>query len=1399
MGRAGLYFTLSIIAMVAVSEAAPIECIKRLPVNGPLYFEIKDEIHSPVYSWPRTLVSYPVDFSAGKIRPDQLGLREVDADPHDIAFQLSDVKAGPDGAIASGYINFFTDLAPGGARRFELRSTPNHALLDKQVIESRHDGVIEVDAGELKIRLPDGSDAKTGGPVPGPIVSIAGAKGWMGDSHVIGRAVEHVHTDVIDAGPLFRTYRITYEFVGGGKYVATVRSVLDYPFVEIREQMNGLNPRDGVAVEMKWTGFAPTKRFAGNGWECTPDGRGIDDPVMVGGSMEEPHWTPLDYVEDPAKEMVYHLAAYQGNAPRDATPVMSFWEEKVGGQELSDFIPDTLGWNDEQYMTWQPTTRLQVRFRYSENTLYWTWPLVSGIRRTDVALQDRETGSDAVEKTRQEYLAAAGIEDSSQLKDGARWGLTFYKAICLRNAQLLRSWYGSLDLDKVKDWQLTYPDDGKSPPVPFGSEARETPQGLETMVFKSALMRYPLGLDLVSANIDHRIVRPIVEQYMRMRTSLSARQRRRIDALLLLSSYINAGEDLAPIRTCAGGAPNLCSDGFSVPTEIGVLFPDHPMGPTWRDQFEKTVELEGCFHTRPDVPLLGSLGGRWTESLGTYNWAYFAATIPAQVAATMTDNRDRLANPWMAMRCRWMVDELSAPIYNPDPYARQSDKPPATSQPAGYSAGDPLTVDRGFERQYVPHGAHGTGTGMPISNMIPALATYMTQFDPLTAEHLLWAAHQTPRLVPFEGNSPWINWAASRAGENSGTNPHLRSSKYTGQGFILRAGVGTPEEVSVHLEQVDRGPNYRWGNNGEGSSGTIYYYGGGKVWSGHERENTGDHANDDTTGNTNFGVVSHGAYRTIGENILEKPLYDLGPAQFAEIVPRRDPGGYSWPAYQSRSVMLVGTDYIVVADEADEDRGGRFTWFTAKDLPFPKLVFLQPPGVRNDAVTLVQTNMSKGILRDAGAPSVVLVSHKLGEVEMEQMIARPHPVLAAEGLEQYRNSRDNHLPSGAYRVKTPTSHDVLFRAFAPIDYHANDESFEGKAGVIRHRADHRTELAIFKGSQISASGVGLWVVSTDEVGVAAEFSRADEIEGEFVTPRSSKLRVSLPDNIANGSNLFIDGEKQQVTRDDGGIILVALPIGRHHWQITAGMPTPLAVTIQRTENRSGGASVYFASVAGADRYLLETSLDGGSTWQSAAQGGASPLVVSNLKNGIKVHVRLTAANAQRRSAPGDEFPIYVSDQPPAPPDGLSLQLSNDQVIANWGEVLGVAEYRLYRRLRGNNNWALVFHGTGRQFVDHAAQGVTLPAFYPGVSDDFRAAPSNMPIYEYSVACSNENGEGPKSTFADTDPTGWLNWWPASQTRRFQRQTGYWMSPYVAADMTPPIDYPGEAPTVWLPR
>jgi hypothetical protein len=975
------FFAALLILSVGMTDAARAAQPRQFPPTGSLTLVLHDDINLPMYSWPRTLLTYPVDFSQSSVRPDHLQLVD-DQTNQPTAMQLSELRQNPDGTLQFAKVSFFSDLAPGATNSFELRSLTTTATATRALVRERaQDNVIEIDGGPIQVKIPASQTIAAGQSVPAPIIAVNRGTGWMGDNQVLStkKPVQSITTQRLESGPLFRTYAIDYKFAGGSEYLATLRVVAGYVFVELEEEMKGFTAEDGAVVEMSWTGFHPTKRFPAEDFDVQRDLHwlGIDEPVITPDIEEDPKWMPGNVIEDPSKDMAFELAAYSGNGVRDATPAASFWEDGSAGSELSVFALDTLKWQDHQYGIWQPTTALQVHFRHDARNglLHWTWPLVTGSRSTGISLQNSRSAQEATETFVKIY------RDLSQTIGGS-YQVQDTRELKLRSAQLLRSWYGTMSLDHVKDMLLTYPQDARQPAPIFKSGETKTPKEFNTRIRHSALTLYPLGTNLVAMDIRHReVYDALIPGFNRFRSQLSEGDLKRAVAMMLLSAYLNSSDDMAAVRICLGGTPNMCADGFAVPSEVTLLFPDHPMAAQWRDQFQKTLRLMACYYTRPDVPMWNALGGRWTESLSVYNWAYLRPTEIAQFCASSGDGHNRFANPWMAMRARWMVDELSAPIFNPNPYWRQPKDPhlPEVPKPAPLSTnwkeGMPLSAQFGFDRQYAPHGAHGSGTGILVPWLARDLAVQLQRYDPITAEHLFWAANQARShdVGEISPDSMWAQQILGAVPQNSGTQPRLTTCKYTGHGIILRAGVDTPAELSIHLDQIDQGPNYRWGDNGQGSCGVLYFYAGGKVWSAHERENTGDHYNEETVGETNFGFMLGGKYRGIGANTLDRPLYDLQIAQFGQLQSLRGPGAYSWPQYDSRSVLLVGTDYFVLLDRTAAQpipAAGRFSWFQARDLPFPKLVFLKPLDARVDHWSEVQTQSSKGIIRDADGSSI---------------------------------------------------------------------------------------------------------------------------------------------------------------------------------------------------------------------------------------------------------------------------------------------------------------------------------------------------------------------------------------------------------------------------------------------
>ena len=245
----------------------------------------------------------------------------------------------------------------------------------------------------------------------------------------------------------------------------------------------------------------------------------------------------------------------------------------------------------------------------------------------------------------------------------------------------------------------------------------------------------------------------------------------------------------------------------------------------------------------------------------------------------------------------------------------------------------------------------------------------------------------------------------------------------------------------------------------------------------------------------------------------------------------------------------------------------------------------------------------------------------------------------------------------------------------------------------------------------------------------------------------------------------MDGEARTARRASG-VLWVDLPAGRHHWELTGSLPVPSAPVIVRTEDFAGGGRVVIDPVASATRYRLGLSRDGGTSWTEVLTGTIDQLSVTGLRDGEKVHVRVTALNDEHASEPGPGYPLYVSKEAPAAPDGLRVALSEGAAALSWGEILGASAYRLYVRHRSDKGATLLYQGTERSYLDRRA-GIRGPASVPSSTP----VVGEPPLAEYWVTALNGNGESPRSRVADTDPASWRNWDP-KPGERFRRVTRF---------------------------
>ena len=1321
-------------AMLARADTPPGPQPSRIDETGQIRFLLQDHLEHPFYSWPRTLLQYPIELDQSVDLKRQVLVRADTGER--IPLQFSDIVRGASG-FQTATLNFFSDLPSGARREFVLSPADPGSVVQPQVKQRREGNTIVLDSGVMRVRIP--ASQEIDGLAPGPVMQVSHDEKWIGSSilEFLDDRVTRIVTECVADGPLFIDYRVVYETSKGSRYTAKIRCEAGMEFVRFQENMEELQPGTSGTFTSTWSGFDVSHRQAPNHpFPLSDVIRDYDDYNWE--KIDEPFRISTDTWPTTGGQLPFALGIYQ-RAPGNfrVGTFANFWNQQ-SDEALGVFIDNTLGWQDHQYAYEFAAPTLMVRYHFQDGQLFWKWPLARGRRSTCLAFYDHS----------KDQLAMRELERKFQKvqQDGDTYAVPLtYTSHTL----FLQNRYGTLDLNRVKDWVLEYPVSSRQPSVILSDLNGRTqdPAELERRVMTSAYVctlpvtgtrqmagHGPIpGRSIVNFSPvpSRQIVGGWVQGFSQCQASLTERQRRRLTAMFLFLAHVHHDDEFMPLVNMLSGHPNFLADVKAVPPAMSFLFPDHPQAASWADMGEKCVELNTRFHTRPDVDAWQATGGRWTENLGTYVWAFLHPSLRTDFLLRQYDGRERFVSPQLASMTDWLVNSLSAP-FNGESEA---------------SFNNLLKVDQGREwcvvgpgkgplRVHPPQGAHSEQRFPP--RKLWYLGTCLQRYAPLAAEHAMWASRPTDpdAEAPVDRREPFD--VMYQQHDNRGTNPHLRSSKFTGYGIVLRAGVDTPNELSVHLQQIDQGPNYRWGRSGEGGCGIVYFYAGGKSYSYTGPEDVGDRDDQDTDFCTNFGVYKNGKFHSIGMNVLSRPLYDLGTGQFAEIVSREGPTAYASPEYLSRSVLLAGHEYFVLYDQVvHQALTHRLTWFVRKfdELPTIKLM-LGAEGNRETQQTDVSTATSTGKWFDGLGDSMAVVSHR--------------QEIKAEGT-----------PFGC-RVSLPGIDDLVFRRTVPVEYGEGDTIFQGTSGLIR-KTMGKVEFSLFHGTRIGVAGL-TFTTDDNDLGIGGSIVPGAATSGEYFAPQHSSVRIAGSALMENAV-FYVDGVATAGRRESGSLV-IALEPGLHHWELTESLPTPIAPQILRTENFAGGARVIVGPVGSATSYRLELSKDGGSTWVALSEHHQPELTVSGLTNNEKVQVRAVALNSLHESAPGPEYPLYVTNQPPLPPDGLRVQLSAGAATISWGEILGATEYRLYVRSRAEKDFQLLYRGLERSYLDQRA-GIRPCDAIPGAFGRV----IGTTVVEYCVTALNHNGESAKSHLADTNPASWRNWDP-SPGEHFRRVSSF---------------------------
>ncbi|MFS0726470.1 hypothetical protein [Paenibacillus sp. 1P07SE] len=1303
---------------------------------GICVFELKEHLQHHKYAWPLSPVRYPVEFAAEEAHLDSFRLQDDAGQPVPVQIAASKLQ---DDFVLRGEVCFLTDLPQGGTRRYELHYGPDpvesersEAHVDSGMITRREGAGLVFGNGLIEVSFP-GSGGRLApcyeGAKPEELELFrigCPEEGELAVARLAGRGrVSEIQSESLADGPVLHEQRITVVWEDGGWYALKVRLTTAMPYLELEEEMK---VSAGGRLEIAWPGLAPARRYTRSRGEEAVD-------AYLGEQGELPF------------RLLPYDSAHSWHRGRSA----AFIDEEKG-RAAGLFHGDPLRWDDGEYALWRSSDTLAISFRLGSGAsetkgaagvegggradqpelLSWHYPLASGTRSTKIAVYpaDRQL---AAEATAAFQRPAAGSE--------------------LPLIDELALWHCFLALDKVKDWVLDWEEPQESYPRLFEPEqlpksmhlwyfdlhGPPVPEDMEEIVDKLSFNFNQVEGTAPVASREFAYWTPIFDLTAR---AMTPEQFRRLKAASAFMAYVREDEYVAPIQTMLAGHPNFLADYKMVPAYMSALFPNHPHAGRWRAHFEKSMALNLKYHTRPDVPAWDAVGGRWTENLGCYVWAMLVPTVRAAWCLHRTYGDHTLLYPNLAKLAGWLLNSLSAPL------------------PQG--------------RSYPQQGAH---SGVHQDPQLPPYALRLVgemlmRYEPLLAERLL--AVCPVDAAGFESRKPGDIWRLMLTGEtatNTGTPPQLRSAKYTGYGFVLRSGVGTGGEMSVHLQQIDEGPNYRWGRSGDGGNGVVYYYADGKRYSYNRAEDVGDDNMGTGEGSSTFAVLDGHEYKSIGRSELTGPLHDFGFAQYALL----EAGPAAKPHYRSRSLLMSGNDYIVLYDEvADMRVRGRFSWFTHRDDPAPAIYQLKP-GVPASPVQLAGP---------VDGPQLPPGTYKLNRP------ARGYPdgvtgryydgfgdfltVVTHRGSWQPQILSVEATSYGA-RVTMAGRIDEVFRSATRIRHNDGVLAFDGYAGIVRRFDEQQVEAALFKGRSLAAAGIRATIAAdgghrdgdepawttngtgaeagtvassatggstgkqggstsmkagggVGEVGAFAFATTGGELRGQSSSAMPMRIRLELPASWGSEAHrLYIDGAASETVawRCDGGQaeLIFTLPAGSTVWQWTAGDAAPgepgaLRISLAAPD----AAELVWDAAAGADGYEVAVSRDGCRSWRTAERGiGETRYRLQGLVPGTKLHVRLRPWRGETAGEWSEPYPVYPSEQAPPAPDGLRLRREDGAVEASWGMVLGAQRYRLYRRRTDRDEHELVYEGEARSYRDedaaaagqtrhagHARDAVTVP-------------------------------------------------------------------------------------------
>lgn len=1056
-----------------------------------------------------------------------------------------------------------------------------------------------------------------------------------------------------------------------GEYIQTLKVYKNSEYVILDEEINTSEKE----MLLKWENVSPRMRAT----QCGE----------TEGRIGENYFGADEYTDTDGKIVQRILPHDQTNGFINSI-YCAFLEEKAG---YGIFMGDIAKWDDGNYAieghNYINAVNAYCKYNGAECDLYFKYPLNKGSRQTCIAIYSGKK------------------EKSSKLST--------YIAD-------LHFFYTKLPLNNFKDWVFDIECDKSNFPVYFDKSIVDENQKYDFGDWEKGIPDAKWMLNHIKENriyIKPWFIGPVYSRaYAHWSAAFDLKADEMTDEIfdeykniLIFGAYYCANENIMPIETTLAGHPNFLMDVYTIVGICSALFPNHPMAQKWKEKYERAVALVLKFHIRPEVKAWKSKGGRPTENHGTYLFGCLKHIFQAALMINKVYSDNPVLYENLEKLSEWLLNLVTAPI--------------------GGERALPYTGAHAGTHQYNPY---------YLLYYVRILGYMMMEYNPQLGEKLLNICPKTPvraHETAFYGGRDIYDYAVfdSDYCDSNGVVPELKSSKFTGYGYNLRANVNCDDEMFVLLQQIDDGQNYRWGRAAQGGCGTIHYYADDKRFTGNRKEDIGDDNFADHMVGCNFCVLNEQTYKSVGRNDLINPLVDAEFLKYARV----DAGQYSNSEYKYRSVMMIDNRYIVIYDAVRDIRTqGKFSWFNYVDEDMPYIYQLKPGAMpigknapeytiddKPRAKSLENDKEVRGVSYNGYGDFLTVVTHK-------------------EDVKPVKTKFGAVVSDREYIFNSTTTNKVT----------ENGISFLGKIGFLR-RTKNGFEMCNIDAFYIGVDNIVLERVS----GVGAISLKAVDTVYSGVADENVCIRLY---GVDKKIKFYNNGKEKNFVSDDK---FIELEISAGQFEITNRVPKPQKINSIKIAEHKNGIEISFEKIELSTHYEVAygTSYD---EFKVLAADSNYAIISADIG---KYYVKARAVNHERNGEWSDVHTAYITKKPPKSVKGFRIKAQNNGLSFRWGMQHGALIYKLYK-INTYGEKECIYEGSNNTYF---------------LNDRIET--------EFYVICANGWGESEKSVIRSSSKEG-LAYFDPYPEKSFVRDTiinhhGYGGFDYAYNEKRTILEYP----------